>query len=125
MAKKSTRINRTEPTVKKEKANESLAVVELAGKQHLVKSGQTLVIDRQPGEIAEKIETDKVLLAALGTEVKIGQPYLNAAKVILEILENFKGKKIEVIKYKAKSRYRKHTGYRSSLTKVRVESINL
>lgn len=125
MPKKLTKAPKPEPTVKKVEVDGGLAVVEMAGKQHLVKIGQTLVIDRQPNPVGTKIETEKLLLAARGPEVKIGQPYLNGAKVTLEILENLKGKKIEIIKYKAKSRYRKHTGHRSHLTKVKVININL
>lgn len=118
-------VKEKQPERKKEpvKKDETLAVVELSGRQHLVKRGDVLTIDHQNLEVGQKFAADKVLLSEKSGDVKIGQPYLADTKISLEVLKNFKGKKIEIIKYKAKSRYRKHIGYRSHLTKVRVVEI--
>lgn len=99
-----------------------MAVVEISGHQFLVKEGEVFNIDNQDLEQGKNLEA-KVLLTVDGDEVKVGQPYVDGVKVKLEVVENLKGEKIEVIKYKAKSRYRKHIGYRSHLTKVKVVSI--
>ena len=101
-----------------------LAVIELSGHQFLVRVGEALEIDNQDLKAGDKFTVSDVLLLEDGGKVSVGQPYVTGCAVELEVLENKKGKKIEVIKYKAKSRYRKHIGYRSSLTVVKVVSIN-
>lgn len=100
-----------------------LAVIELSGHQFLVHEGNEFEIDNQDIEVGKKITVSEVLLLEDEGKVSVGQPYVTGSVVELEVLENKKGEKIEVIKYKAKSRYRKHVGYRSSLTKVKVVSI--
>lgn len=110
--------------VQKPKETGKFAVIELSGHQFLVREGNVFEIDNQDLEPGAKINTDKVLLLEDGGKVAVGQPYVAGSAVELEVLENKKGVKIEVMKYKAKSRYRKHIGYRSSLTKVRVVSVN-
>jgi large subunit ribosomal protein L21 len=57
--------------------------------------------------------------------VEVGKPVLEKAKVVLEVLDQVKGEKVEVLKYKAKSRYRRRYGFRPLFTKVRVKEIKL
>lgn len=99
-----------------------MAVVQISGHQFLVKEGDIFNIDNQALEVGKDLEA-QVLLTVDGDEVKVGRPYVEGVKVKMEVVENLKGEKIEVIKYKAKSRYRKHIGYRSHLTKVKVVSL--
>lgn len=101
-----------------------MAVIDISGHQFLVGEGQALVLDQQGREPGEKIEVDKVLLFVESQTVKVGTPYVAGAKVILEVLENKKGKKLEIYKFKAKSRYRKHIGFRAKQTVVKVLSIS-
>lgn len=125
MPKKISQKPNQESSTKTESPEEKrMAIIEVSGKQFLVKTGSLLTLDNQNQEPGQKIETEKVLLTLNDGNISVGQPYVKGAKVGLEVLENIKGKKIEIIKYKAKSRYRRHTGYRSRLTKVRVASIN-
>ena len=125
MPKKTTKDQKAEPITKKEKANEDLVVIEIAGKQTLLKTGDIFTTDNQGQEPGKTWETDKILLTVKDSQISVGQPYVTGAKVVLEVMETLKGKKLEIIKYKAKSRYRKHTGYRSHLTKVKVVDIRL
>lgn len=93
------------------------AVIRIAGKQYKVAEGDVI-------EVAKVDNTDcDVLLVVDGDEVEVGTPLVKGAKVKLEIVEQFKGKKLEIYKFKAKSRYRRHTGFRPQLTKVKVEKI--
>ncbi len=101
-----------------------LAIVEISGHQHLVGLDQELKLDRQSLPVGEKFESNRVLLLSKEGGLKIGQPHIAGAKITFEVLADFKGPKIEVMKYKAKSRYRKHIGYRSHLTKVKVVDIS-
>lgn len=109
--------------VKAPKEAGKMAVIELSGHQFLVREGEILEIDNQDLEVGNKFSVSEVLLLEEDGKVAVGQPHVSGSSVDLEVLENKKGEKIEVIKYKAKSRYRKHIGYRSSLTKVKVVSI--
>jgi len=112
-------------TVAAPKEAGKLAVIELSGHQFLVRVGETLEIDNQDLKVGDKFIVNEVLLLEDVGKVLVGQPYVTGCAVDLEVVENMKGKKIEVIKYKAKSRYRKHIGYRSTLTKVKVLSITI
>ena len=103
------------------------AVIATGGKQYLVKPGETLTIEKLPGsaamEVGAKIIFDQVLLAGDEGDLKIGTPTLEH-KVEATLVENGRHKKIEVLKYKAKSRYKKRYGHRQPFTKVKIESIS-
>lgn len=101
------------------------AVIQTGGKQYLVKTGQVLKIEKLPGEKGSQVVFDKVLMTASedGAEVKLGHPYLEGAKVSAEILEQGRGKKVLVIKYKPKVRYRRKRGHRQYFTKVKIIQI--
>ena len=99
------------------------AVVETGGKQYKVRPGDTLQIEKLPVEPGETIELDRVLMVADDDQVAVGSPLVNGAKVLAEVVEQGRGPKIIVFKYKAKVRYRRKTGHRQSLTTVRITEI--
>ena len=97
------------------------AVVRIKGHQYKVSEGEEILVDKV-GDPKLEIET---LLVVDGKKVQIGKPTLEKAKVTFKILDiEVKGTKIAVIKYKAKSRYRRHTGFRPVYTKLLVEKIS-
>lgn len=101
------------------------AVIKTGGKQYKVREGQILKIEKIAGKVGDKIGFDKILLVADedGKEVKVGNPNVAGAKVAAEILEQGRAKKVMVIKYKPKVRYRRKVGHRQMYTKVKVTSI--
>lgn len=99
------------------------AVLQSGGKQYRVSVGDILEIDRLDGAKDGKITFDKVLLFSADGQVKVGKPILSDVKVRAKILEQKKGDKIRVSKFKAKSRYRRTTGFRAFLTRVQIEKI--
>ncbi len=99
------------------------AVVEINQKQYKVKEGEELNVDKIEGDKGKKLTFDKVLLFINEKKRKIGTPHIRGAKVTAEILDQFKGKKIRVATYKAKSRYRRVIGHRSQLTKIKIKKI--
>lgn len=101
------------------------SVIQTGGKQYLVKEGQVLKIEKLPGEKGSPVVFDQVLMTASedGSEVKIGHPYLEGARVQAEILEQGRNRKILVVKYKPKVRYRRKRGHRQFYTKVRIAQI--
>lgn len=100
------------------------AVVEDSGTQFKVSEGDLMQIDlRDLPESAKTVTFDRVLVVG-GDSAKIGAPYVNGAKVEAEILEHdFKGEKIDVIKFKRRKGYRRKQGHRQRYMKVRVTSI--
>jgi len=103
-----------------------IAVIETGGKQYIVSEGDVVTIEKLPGEYKEgdKIEFDKVLLVDNGKDMTtVGTPYIEGAKVIARFQGEGKSKKIDVIKFKSKSRYFKKRGHRQPFAKVKIESV--
>lgn len=99
------------------------AVVKIGGTQYKISKGEEIVVDKLPYEEKKKVEFPEVLLWVDEKKVKIGTPYVKGAKIKATVLEQFKGEKIRVATYKAKSRYRRVKGFRPQLTRIRIEKI--
>lgn len=100
------------------------AVIKTGGKQYKVKEGEILKIEKVAGAAGDKIYFEVLLLADEdGKDVKIGKPTVAGAKVTADILEQGRARKVNVIKYKPKVRYRRKAGHRQMYTKVKVTSI--
>ncbi|OGY41896.1 MAG: 50S ribosomal protein L21 [Candidatus Buchananbacteria bacterium RBG_13_36_9] len=102
-----------------------LAIIKTGGKQYKVKEGDKIDIEKLEGKEGKKVEFKEVLLVAdeNGKEVEIGTPVVKGKKVSGAIVNQFRDDKITVIKYKAKSRYRRKKGHRQHKTLVKIESI--
>jgi large subunit ribosomal protein L21 len=98
------------------------AVVRSGGKQFIVEKDRILRVPRIAAKKKAKLNFE-VLLLADGKNIKIGEPVLKDAKCEAQVLEEVKGKKIEVLKYKPKKRYRKHYGFRPIYTRVQITKI--
>lgn len=98
------------------------AVIKSGGKQYKVSEGDVIEIDRLPQEKGKVTFGDVLLLVADGA-VKLGKPTVTNEKVEAALVENFKGDKIRVSKYKSKVRYRKTIGFRASLSRVKIEKV--
>lgn len=102
-----------------------LAVIKTGGKQYKIKEGSELKVEKIEKEIGKKINFEEVLLISdeEGKDVQIGDPIVSGGKVEAEILEQGKAKKVEVRKYKAKTRYKRNVGHRQLFTKVKITKI--
>ncbi|MAZ40991.1 50S ribosomal protein L21 [bacterium] len=99
----------------------NFAVIETGGKQYVVAPGASLSVEKLPkAKEGGKITFDKVLLLSDGKSVKVGAPYVSGAKVEAEVTEMGRGKKVTVLKYKRKVRYRVKKGHRQPFTKIKV-----
>ncbi len=103
----------------------AVAVIQLAGKQYVVTEGETISVNRLESEVNSTLKVTDVLLATNGTTTLVGTPIVAGAIVTLKTIEELKGDKLKVFKYKSKSRYRRTRGHRQLLTKLTVESIKL
>jgi len=102
------------------KKSSKTAVIRINNNQYLVQEGREILID----PIKEKNVKPEVLLIVTGEKVKIGTPLLKDARVKVKLLGEEKGKKIDVYKFKAKSRYRRKMGFRPNYQRLLVEKIS-
>jgi large subunit ribosomal protein L21 len=101
-----------------------IAVIKTGGKQYKVKEGEILKIEKVAGAAGDKLDFEVLLLAdEEGKDVKVGKPTVSGAKVAAEILEQGRARKVNVIKYKPKVRYRRKAGHRQMYTKVKIGKI--
>lgn len=107
------------------KASEVMAVIRTGSKQYIVKVGDVLKIEKIHDEDIKdgKITFDDVLLVDDGKDTKIGTPVISGTKVVAEVIDQVKDKKVVVIKYRAKSRYFKKRGHRQPKTFVKITDI--
>ncbi len=100
------------------------AVLTTGGKQYRVEAGSTLVVEKLAGEPGSSITFDRVLLIGDGESVTVGTPTVSGASVRATVLGEELGEKIVVFKFKQKVKYRRRTGHRQHLTRVRIDSIS-
>ncbi|MDO8624044.1 MAG: 50S ribosomal protein L21 [bacterium] len=110
-----------------------MAVIKTGGKQYVVSKGDSIFIEKlsnisPAGSVAlkegDKVVFTEVLLVDNGSDTTIGAPTIKGAEVKGTVVEAAKGKKIDVVKYKAKSRYYKRRGHRQPFLKVKIDSIS-
>lgn len=100
----------------------SFTVIKTGGKQYLVKSGDVLKIEKLPKPENGKIVFDQVLMVNDGKKIKVGNPFIEGATLEAEFVEEGRGRKIKILKYKNKTRYRKRIGHKQPYTKISVKN---
>lgn len=101
-----------------------LAVIKTGGKQYLVKENDEIIVDRIREEKDRLIHLETLLVFDdQGKKIEMGTPLLNK-KTEAKIIDHLKGDKINILRFKAKVRYRKRKGFRASLTKIKIVKIN-
>ncbi|MEA3464171.1 MAG: 50S ribosomal protein L21 [Patescibacteria group bacterium] len=100
-----------------------IAIIKTGGKQYKVKKGQNIKIEKLSAKDGAKIKFDTLLVASTdGKEVNMGKPSLGE-KVEGKIMEQGRDKKVKVVKYKSKIRYKRTLGHRQAFTKVEILKI--
>jgi large subunit ribosomal protein L21 len=95
------------------------AIIKVAGKQYRVREGERLLVDRLPRDDGSTFEPEVLLLGGNGEAVLDPR----GGEVTATVLGAVKGPKIRIGKYKKRTGYRRHTGFRASLTQIQIESI--
>lgn len=103
-----------------------IAVVKVGGKQYKIQENETIRVEKCAFDVGQQIKLDKIVLISddAGEQVKIGKPFLDGAAVMAKVRAHGKGKKIDVIKYKSKVRYRRKQGHRQPYTELLIEKIS-
>lgn len=100
-----------------------IAVIKTGGKQYKVKEGQTIKVEKIDNKEGAKVKIDTLLISdSQATTLELGKPSLGE-KVEAKIVEQGKNKKVKVIKYKSKTRYKRNIGHRQNYTKLEITKI--
>jgi large subunit ribosomal protein L21 len=101
------------------------AVIQTGGKQVRVEPGKTVTVEKLAGEVGTKVVFDQVLLVSSGDggNVSVGKPLVAGAKVTGEIVEQARGDKLVVFKFRLRKNYVRKNGHRQDLTKVKIAEI--
>jgi large subunit ribosomal protein L21 len=100
------------------------AVIKSGGKQQRVAPGDSLRVEKIPGEVGETVTFDEVLLTGDGDAVTVGNPTVESTSVSAIITRQAKSKKITVSKYKRRKGFRLKRGHRQAFTQVSIQSID-
>lgn len=103
--------------------SKDFAIVKIRSKQHQVSVGDKLDLNRLHAKEGDVISFDDVLLLKKGKKLEVGNPTVKDSKIEAKVLKHFKGKKIKIFKYKAKSRYRRRIGHRQLKTQIEITKI--
>ena len=101
------------------------AVIESGGKQHKVELGQVLEVDLIKVESGADHAFENVMLYVDGDDVQIGQPYLENAKVVAEIVEEMKGEKVSILRFRRRKHSMRKIGHRQRYTQIKIKEINV
>jgi large subunit ribosomal protein L21 len=99
------------------------AVIESGGKQHKVKEGDVVRLEKLPAEIGSSVSFEKVLLVSQEDDVQIGAPYLQGKKVTGEVVAQTRGEKIKIVKFRRRKHSRTTNGHRQYYTDVKITGI--
>jgi large subunit ribosomal protein L21 len=100
------------------------AIVKSGGKQYRVETGDTIHVERLPAAVGEKVTLGEVLLVG-GEETRVGQPTVEHAAVLAQVIAQGRDAKVRIFKYKKRKHYRRTRGHRQSHTALKIEAIQL
>ena len=101
------------------------AVIQTGGKQYRVEPGKTVVVEKLAGDAGAQVVFDQVVLVSWGGggNVTVGKPTVAGAKVTGEIVEQTRGDKLVVFKFRRRKNYVRRNGHRQDVTVVKVGEI--
>lgn len=100
------------------------AIVQTGGHQYRVAAGDLIDVDLIDADEGDAVELDQVLMVG-GDAVRIGSPFVEGALVKATVVGEAKGKKLTVLRYRNKSRYRRRTGHRQKYTRLQIDDIEI
>ena len=101
------------------------AIIVTGGKQYTVSEGDVIFVEKLNAEEASTVNFEQVLAILDGENTKVGTPTVEGACVEATVVKNGKGKKIHILRYKAKKGEKKKIGHRQPYTKVEITKIAL
>ena len=104
------------------KLGSGFAIIETGGKQYKVSSGDVLLVEKlsDTHKQGDAILFDKVLMSSVGETVTFGNPYIKGETVHAVFEDRVRGKKINIVKFKSKSRFTRKYGHRQTYAKIKI-----
>jgi large subunit ribosomal protein L21 len=99
------------------------AIVRAGGRQYRVEAGDVVRLQKLPGDVGAKVSLGEVLLLSGEDGLKLGSPLVSGAAVEGTVVEQGRGEKVRVFKYKKRKHYRRTKGHRQSFTAVRIDAV--
>lgn len=99
------------------------AIIRSGGRQYRADAGKTIDVERLPHEVNDEIEITDVLLVGNDDDTVVGLPVVDGAVVKATIIDQFRGKKVIVYKYRQRTNYRRRYGHRQYYTRLRIDDI--
>lgn len=97
------------------------AIIATGGKQYRVSEGDIIYIEKLESNVEDKVSFPVLMLG--GESVTVGKPFVDGAEVTGKVLQQGRGEKIVIYKYKSKKNYRRKAGHRQPFTKVEITGI--
>lgn len=101
------------------------AIIRTGNRQYRAEVGKTLDVERLPYNLNDTFEITDILLIGDGDKTVIGQPNVEGAAVKVTVVDQFRGEKIIVFKYRQRTSYRRKRGHRQYYTRLRVDDIKV
>lgn len=99
------------------------AIVQSGGKQYRVSEGSEILVDNLSVDRGSEYTFPHVLMLRTDEDIHLGTPYIEGSRVVGKVVDELKGTKIHIAKFKAKVHYRRRMGFRAKLSKVLIEKI--
>ena len=100
------------------------AVIKTGGKQYRVANGEKLKVEQIPADIGQEIVLDQVLMVGVGSDVKVGAPWVAGATVTAKVVSHGRADKVKIFKLRRRKHYQKHQGHRQNYTEIEISAIN-
>lgn len=99
------------------------AVIVTGGKQYRVEEGEVLRVERLVAEEGASVQFDRVLMVGEGSDVVVGTPIVEGARVAATVRAHGRGEKIRIIKFRRRKHYMRRQGHRQNYTEIQVTGI--
>jgi large subunit ribosomal protein L21 len=101
------------------------AIVNINGIQTRVERDAVITVPRLAGDPGKTLEFGQVLMVCDGDKISVGAPHVKGASIAAEVLEQVRGPKLKIFKFKRRREYRRRRGHRDELTRIRVTGITV
>lgn len=101
------------------------AIVETGSKQYKVQKGDVFEVERFDAQPGKTVKLDKVLMYAKAKSVEIGTPYIKGAKVVCDVISDFRAPKVIAFTYRRRKSSRRKKGHRQNMTRLKVTEIEV
>ena len=99
------------------------AIFQNGGHQHKAAPGNVVILQKLDAAVGDQVTFDEVLMVDKDGKTKVGDPYLKKVKVTGTVVQQGRGAKLRIFKFKAKKHYKRQYGHRQSFTAVRIDDI--